>query len=153
MGTARKIPAVIAWGRMFLAIASVLLIVSSLLFAVVWLVRAYVLSANIPALSLRGWPAATSVCILAAFSMLVVAQTNVIGMGKLTAYTGGYWLMTLFYAALAIYSVFHVLLNRDKRAQVKPLVWWHSGAVVAANFVVVAYLGYYGMIGLRFWAY
>ena len=59
----------------------------------------------------------------------------------------------MIYAALAIYSVLHVLLNRDKRTQVKLLVWWHSSAVVAANFVVVAYLGYYGMIGLRFWAY
>ena len=154
IGTLKKISFVTAWGRWLLALASVLLIASSLLFAVVWLVRTYALSAKIPALSIRAWPAATSSCIVAAIVVVVIAQASAFErLGVLSVYSGGYWLLTLVYAAFALWSVANVWLNRDKRAQVTALVWWHSNAVVAANLVVFAYLGYYGMIGLRFWAY
>ncbi len=154
IGTLKKISFVTAWGRWLLALASVLLIASSLLFAVVWLVRTYALSAKIPALSIRAWPAAASFCIVAAIVVVVIAQASAFErLGVLSVYSGGYWLLTLVYAAFALWSVANVWLNRDKRAQVTALVWWHSNAVVAANLVVFAYLGYYGMIGLRFWAY
>jgi CubicO group peptidase (beta-lactamase class C family) len=150
-GTLKKIPAVVAWGRLLLALISVLLITSSLLFAVVWLFRRYALATELPVLSVRAWPAATSLCIVAVCVVVMVGQANS-SIGKLTASSAGYWMLTLVYAAFALWSVANVWFNKDKR-KIGRVVWWHSTAVAAANLLVLSYLGYYGMIGLRAWAY
>ncbi len=149
-----RVSGVVAWMRWLTALACVLLIVSSLLFAVVWLVRQHVLSAAIPALSLRAWPAATSLCITAAIGLVMFAQAGSLEkLGTLTIYSGGYWLLTLVYAAFAFWSAANIWLIEDGHTKISLPVRYHSMLVVAANLIVLAYLGYYGMIGFRFWAY
>ena len=54
---------------------------------------------------------------------------------------------------MAIISVALIMQYRPRRREVGVMVWWHSLLVSIALAIVAGYLSYYGLIGIRLWAY
>jgi hypothetical protein len=73
-------------------------------------------------------------------------------LGTLTIYSGGYWLLSIGFAIFCVVTVIHAWRYAPQRAINGKASWWHAQLVTAANVIVLTYLSYYGMIGLRFWA-
>ena len=153
VGSLKKVPAVIAWARLLLAVLSVLLIVSSVLFILVWLPR-QLLGTRSGMLSLWICPAIASTSIVAALVALQLGQSVAVErLGTFSIYSGAYWLFSWCFAAATLYATWNLLRLHSHRHEVNRLNWWYSLSVTAACLLVLGYLGYYGMIGLRTWAY
>ncbi len=153
MSTHIKIPGTLAWFRWVLAILSILLIISSILFALIWLPRKFFFSADIHYVSFRAWPALASTSFMASAIIVILTGLGdaIERLGKLTLWSGGYWILTWVFAGCCLISL--VMLWRHHGRDISSALRWYTIAVTCANTIVLAYLGYFGFIGLRFWAY
>jgi hypothetical protein len=68
-------------------------------------------------------------------------------MGNLTVWSGGVFVLTIFFAVASVASLVSVWRAQEVRKWVKR----YSAAVSVALVVATAYLGYWGVIGLRTW--
>jgi hypothetical protein len=150
--TYRRVPAWSAWSRWLLAAASTLLMLSALAYAIFWVPLSVVRRRTTDHLALRLIPLAAVLCLL--IGSALVAHNwifeRVHRLGQLTLWSASVAALTWLFAILTLLSVWHVWRTRAQRHG-HIGVWWHAALVSAANVIALAYLSWWGIIGIRFW--
>jgi CubicO group peptidase (beta-lactamase class C family) len=150
MGTTMKrIPAWLAILEAGLTIFVLLSLVSIVLYAPFWLLGGLSRKRRRPAeRGMRMWP------LIAVLSLIVAGvifnEGSIDSLGNLSAVSAGICAATISFAGSAIASA--IALWRGRSQAVRRYVYRFSIAVTAALLIAAAYLGYWGMIGLRTWA-
>lgn len=150
--TLRRAPSAGVIAQIALAGATVALMLSAPLFALVWIPRwLFGRLRHAPHLRARALTLATVVSILGAFSLIALAGEDVIGrFGRPTPWALAFCGLTVLFAVLAPCGLWLAL--RVPVGGTNRVARWHSILVSAANVLGAAYLGYWGIIGLRTWS-
>lgn len=130
--------------------AALILMASSFLFALVWAIRLVAgQMKGVRHWSLRILPLAAS----AAFACMSGSVVNIqpIELGTPNAKTVVFFLSSLSFALLSIAALLQAM--RSYRWDVNRWMRWHSTAVAGACFCTTLFFMYWGLIGLRFWAF
>ena len=85
------------------------------------------------------------------FGGLKVGDQTVLELGKMTIPNVVFYLSTLLFAALSIINLF--ITYRSFYKPVKTAARIYAVVLAAACFGMTLYLGYWGLIGLKLWAY
>jgi CubicO group peptidase (beta-lactamase class C family) len=129
-----------------------LFIATSLIFFPVWLVRR--MRGKIPpgpAIRIRLWPLLASVSVVAIVGLFMLGMNDVfVRLGAPTFFSIGIMLASLAYAAFAVLGIHTAYWHRN--TAMNRGTWWHSSLASLVNVIVLFYLLYYGVIGLRTWA-
>ncbi len=151
--TWKRVPAALLWGQLGLAAASLLTMVTAPLFALVWIPRRlFGKLKGAPHLSARVWPLLAVILFFLFLLVFGLAFGDPIPrLGRITVHSVGQYVLGIAFAAAAVWSL--VAVFRARRAEINRAAWWHSAAVACSAGVVGGYLLYWGMIGLRTWAY
>jgi CubicO group peptidase (beta-lactamase class C family) len=151
-GNARQVPGWWIYGQLAVAAAVLTLMVSSLLFAFIWLpARVFGRFSELPV-------QATLVSLLAVLSLLggvllpfVLNPDMITDFGNRTARSMTVFLGTIAFAALSFYGL--IAAWRSWTSDGPRAARLHALLVAAACVIAVLYLGGHGLIGLRTWAY
>jgi hypothetical protein len=153
-GNYRPIPAWLFWLQGATVIVCLLLMVSSVLFALVWVPRKlFGRLQGVKHLSVRALPLLAVLCLVGVFVLIAASLEATLlfsRFGTMTAWSVGLWALTWLFACAAILGL--VQAFRARHLGVRQSVRVHALLVSAANVVVLAYLAYWGIIGLRSWA-
>lgn len=145
-----KTNVVFAYGPLLLAAVSLLCMLSSLLFAPVWLLRlAAGKMRKVQHWSVRILPLAASGAFL--LMLLGLAGPEPIALGRINVYTVDVFLSSLGFAGLSIAALLQAL--RAMQWKLNPWLRWHSLLVSTACFGMTLFLMYWGLIGLRMWSF
>ena len=103
-------------------------------------------------MSVRLLPLAAVICLVAACGLLLASIRNnpVERLGNPTVWSVGFCVLTWLFALTTVAGLVQTL--RARRWEVRLWVRRHALLVSVGNVVVLAYLAYWGIIGLRFWA-
>lgn len=147
------LPKVSPWvprARIGFLLLSIVLMLSSLLFAPIWLLRKTLgKMKDVRHLKVRVVPL---LAVLSFLGFIFLLQTTpLVELGARTARTGAVWLLTWAFALLSIGGL--VVSLHSFTLQVNRFVRIHSLLVSLACSGVVLYLTYWGIIGLRTWAW
>jgi len=127
-------------------------IATSILFFPVWLVRR--VRGKIPpgpAIRVRLWPLLAGVSILALVGLFMLGMNDVFArLGAPTAFSIGIMLASMAFAVFAVMGANSAY--QERRAAMNRGTWWHSGLASLVHLIVLFYLLFYGVIGLRTWA-
>lgn len=130
--------------------ASALLMGSAALFALVWIPRRlFGRMKGVERLSVRAVPLAAVAALVA--GPFVLRRSPMLQWGTANVYTVAFFILTLVFPMLSALGL--VLALRSRAANVRRGVRAHALLVSAANCVVALYLAWWGVIGLRTWAY
>ena len=148
--TLRKIPGWLAISQIFIMFASLFLMISSILFALVWIPRkvfgrmrdvSYILGRFIPLLS---------ILFLVAFVLLLIFKGDDIQLlGNVTWLSISLFLLSILFALTAFWG-FLLAIRAPKT--LRKSVAFHNLLVSSANTIVALYLLYWGIIGIRTWS-
>jgi CubicO group peptidase (beta-lactamase class C family) len=149
-GNLRPISAVSAWGRWIAAGLSLLLLASTLLFALYWIpAKGLGRLGNRESIHLRLWPLVATLALAgAALALAWSFEDPIRRLGTPTVYSIGYAGLTLTYGLAVLASLW--LLMRSK-ARAHWGTWTYHAFVVGAETLVLVYLAAHGLIGHRFW--
>ncbi len=153
VGNYGSISAAGVWLRWIVSILSIALMASAVAFALVWVPRKMLgRLRKARHLSVRAFPLIAVLSLAAAFGVLMLSMDDpLMKLGRPTALSVGFFLLTLVFAAAALAGLVQAV--RARKWEVHRGVWLHALLVSLANTVVFLYLGYGGVIGLRPWAY
>jgi CubicO group peptidase (beta-lactamase class C family) len=150
--TYRRIPAWMPCLEFSVIAAALLLMVSSVVFAMVWVPRKIFGDLrSVGYLRVRAMPALAAISFLCAFVLVILASGGPIDrLGRPTFWSVGIFLSTIAFAAFAAIGL--ALAVRFRRRGIARLVWWHAFVASAVMTVVAIYLAYWGVVGWRPWA-
>ena len=153
-GNYRAISAWLVWIQWLLAAVSLALMFSSVLFALVWVPRKlFRRMKGVPYLSIRIFPLFSILCLAGAFGLVVLASLDVDAffarLGKMTIWSVAVSALTLLFAVGAVGGL--VQIFRARKWPIRRLIYIHALLVALANVIVLLYLAYWGIIGLRTW--
>jgi CubicO group peptidase (beta-lactamase class C family) len=148
--TYRPASAILAWLEVALGAVSLLVMATAPLFALVWVPRwAFGRLRGSASVRLRTAPLVSVLLLAAALALPVMSKDDLIRrFGNPTPWSIGFAALTAAFAAAAFVGV---LVGLRVPKGVDRRVARHSQAVAAAAALVAAYLGYWGIIGLRSW--
>jgi CubicO group peptidase (beta-lactamase class C family) len=158
--TLKKVSAFRIWAQVAGAALISLLVLSSLLFAPVWICRMLRGKLrNAGPLSVRVVPLVASV-LLVAFDFLIAvgfrglitgrSVDDLLILGAPSLLTVSIWLTSMAFPAAVASSLY--VVHRHRRTAMSRWAYWHSAAVATALLAVAIYYGCWGLIGLRLWA-
>jgi CubicO group peptidase (beta-lactamase class C family) len=145
-----KTNAVSAYGPLLLVGVACLLMLSTVAFAPVWVVRKFMgRMHDVRHWSVRLLPLAAT----AAFGLMLMSLMNLqpIQLGTANVHTVGLFLSSLFFALLSAGALAQSL--RAWRWHINPWLRWHSLSAALACFGLTLFLSYWGLIGLRMWSF
>jgi CubicO group peptidase (beta-lactamase class C family) len=149
--TFKKISALRVWGQFGAVAATLLLMLTSFLFALVWVPRKlFGKLRNAGPLSVRVIPLFSAV-LLIAFLVLFgthLGDAQTLGIPNLLSI--GIMLLSIAFPLTAAAGLY--IAYRKRSAAMNRVVYWHSVLVAAAMTGVAVYLGCWDLIGLRLWA-
>jgi hypothetical protein len=150
--TLLPVPAWRVFSELGLGAASLLLLLSAPLFALVWLPRKLLgRMADVPHLEARVWPLLSSLCFFGAAAIFVLGLDDPFRrLAHPTAWSIGYVVLSLAFAGTA--AIGAVVAARAPIAAQNRWAAWHSRLVAAAAVLVSGYLAFFGLVGLRTWA-
>lgn len=135
---------------LLLALASLALMLSSLVYLPVWLLRTkFGALKGRPALAARAWPVAASA--LFAFTILAATRLELSLLDSVNAVT-----LAIFAGGIAFVTASAVaacVVIRHWRARIHPVARWHSLLVALACVAVSLYLVYWRLVPLALWAW
>lgn len=132
------------------ACLALLLMLSSIAFAPVWLLRRkFGALKRAPALSARVWPLAASVLFM--LTMLCALRLELSLLDSVNPVTMGIFAGGLAFALTSLFALYRVM--RTWHAGIHPLARWHSLCVALACVAVTLYLVYWKLVPLRLWAW
>ena len=100
---------------------------------------------------MRLLPAATVLSFLGFLAVVFAClEDPMVLLARPTMWSVGACLLTYLYAVLTIVCAFLVVVSRQWN--ISAWIWWHACLVSTANGLVVLYLTYWGIIGVRTWA-
>lgn len=148
----RRIPDWQFWSQILLLLYSVLMILSAIGFALIWLPRKTLgYMRGVGHLSVRIVPLAASLSFLGIFAVIFITLEDPINaLAWPTIWSIGICALTWLLAILTPLGLINLM--RARRAEINRWVWWHSLLVTVANSIVLIYLVYWGVIGIRTWA-
>ena len=151
MSTMKRIPAWIALLEIAATTFVLLSMASILAYAPFWILGGISKQGRRPAeRGMRAWPFAAVLSSIAMISILIACREDLISrLGNLTVWSGALCLASIMFAAAAIASALCVW--RSPVREVRRSVRAYSMAVTVALLIAVAYLAYWGIIGLRTW--
>jgi hypothetical protein len=149
--TFKKVSALRIWGQFGAIAATVLFMLSSFLFALVWVPRKlFGKLRNAGPLSVRVIPLFSAV-LLIAFLVLFgthIGDAQTLGVPNLLSI--GIMLLSIAFPLTAAAGLY--IAYRKRSAAMNRVAYWHSVLVAATMTGVAVYLGCWGLIGLRLWA-
>ncbi len=153
-GNFRLIPGWLAWTEWLLTALSLLLMLSSILFALIWVPRKlFRRMQGVPGMSIRVIPLLSIFCLAGAFALLILPSSDADALfahfGKLTVWSIGVCALTWLFAVGAVAGL--VQIFRARNWPIRRGVYIHALLVSLANVIVLSYLAYWGIIGLRTW--
>jgi CubicO group peptidase (beta-lactamase class C family) len=153
VGNYGSIPAARVWLRWIVSVLSLALMASAVAFALLWVPRKLLgRLRNTGHLSVRAFPLIAVLAIAGAFGVLMLSMDDpLVKLGRPTVLSVGFFLLTLVFAAAALAGLVQAV--RARKWEIHRGVWLHALFVSLANTVVVLYLSYWGVIGLRPWGY
>jgi CubicO group peptidase (beta-lactamase class C family) len=129
-------------------IASLMLMVSAVVFALVWIPRNFFgHMKGTRHLSIRLVPLISIICL--GLGVIIYFHPYEGAAAHLTVWSASLFLLTLASALAAILGLLQFFFV--PRKEVNAFIWWHSLLVTIANLIVVGYLDYWGIIGIRTW--
>jgi CubicO group peptidase (beta-lactamase class C family) len=144
----REVPGALVWGQAIAGSLCILLMASSLLYALWWVPR-WLLKAQRPrSLSALLWPLVAALC-LAGIAFIFAANPGtgaIWRLGNLTAWSGALFLFTTLLPLASVAGLMAAL-----RARRKGRPWRYSLLCSLAGAVISAYLGYWGFLAVRTW--
>jgi CubicO group peptidase (beta-lactamase class C family) len=148
--TFRKIPAPLAILQILLSALIVLLMVSSVLFALIWIPRKlFGRMRGVTDLHIRFIPFLSVLCLIAFVLLITFEGDDIMLLGRITWLSVSLFLLTILFALFSFWG-FVLALRAPKTLRRSVAI--HSLLVAAANMIVALYLLYWGIIGLRTWA-
>jgi hypothetical protein len=152
-GNYRPVPAWCVWAEGSVAVVCAVLMLSAVLFALVWVPR-WLLGRlrGVRGLSVRVLPLLAVLWLVGAFTLLAVsAEPPQVfeRFGRLTPWSAGLCALTWLFALTAMIGLLQAL--RGRRLGVSRAVRRHALLVATANTLAAAYLAFWGIIGLRTW--
>ena len=152
MTTFRRIPAWLALSEILLTAFVVFSILAILIYAPFWILGGLSKRRRRPAeRAMRLWPLLAVLSLVAFVVIFIVCSDDIIGrMGNLTVWSAALCVTTIAFAAATVLGT--LALVRAPREGVRPGARRFSKLVTVALLIAAAYLGYWGMIGLRTWA-
>jgi CubicO group peptidase (beta-lactamase class C family) len=150
--TFRPVSAGIVWMEYSLGAASLALMGSALLFALVWIPRKLLgRMPGVPYLSIRWVPLLSILCLGGSVALFAASGGDMIQrFGKPTIWSIGFCVLTLGFALGSVAGL--TLALRARGSNLRRPVYVHAVAVSLANTAVAVYLAYWGVIGYRSWA-
>ena len=150
-GNFRMVPTWQVWLRWGTAIGSLLLMLSSLLFALVWIPRRLLRKIKVQHLSVRVLPLLPILCLFAVAALFMSCEDMIMiqQFGNATFRSVSVWLLSYLLVLISLAGLAQVI--RTRRWSVNQGVRVHALLVSLANVVVSLYLIYWGIIGLRTW--
>jgi CubicO group peptidase (beta-lactamase class C family) len=150
--TYKKVSAWRVWGEVFGMLATSSLMLSSPIFALVWGTRKLLDKLpNAGPLSVRAMPLLSTLFLGAFWGLIVFNRENLWALGNCSVASAGIMLSSIAFALTAAASLYWVA--RHRHAPMNRIAYWHSVLVAVAVSSVAAYMSYWGIIGLRLWAY
>jgi CubicO group peptidase (beta-lactamase class C family) len=153
MGTTMKrVPTWLAILKIALTVFVLLSILSILIYAPFWLLAGLSAKRRRPSeRALRVWPLLAVLSVLAfVFTFILCSDDLITRLGNLTMWSVLIFLWTIAFAFAVLASA--VAVWRAPAEGVRPAVRRFSTIVTVALLIALAYLAYWGMIGLRTWA-
>jgi CubicO group peptidase (beta-lactamase class C family) len=150
-GTFKKVSALRVWGQRVGVGLTILLMLSSPLFAVVRIARK--LFGKLPdagPLSVRRMPLLSTISFGLMFGLFAMKLGESWTLGTCSWVTMGIMLSSIAFPLLAAASLY--VVYRERRTPMNRFAYWHSVLVAMAVSGVAIYMGYWGLIGLRLWA-
>ena len=150
--TLKRIPTGLAILEIALTVFVVLSILSILLYAPFWILGGLSKKRRRPAeRALRIWPLLAVLSLVVFVIIFIVCSDDLITrMGNLTVWSGLIFLTTIAFAVASVASA--IAVWRAPAEGVRSGVRRHSIIVTLALLIALAYLAYWGLIGLRTWA-
>jgi len=137
-----------AYLPMLLFFAALILMLTSLPFALVWGFRKLIgHMSGVGHWSVRVLPLLASLALFCMLGSLI--DVAPIELGVANAKTVLFFIFSLLFAGLSIAAMVQAV--RSYKWDLNPWLRWHSTAVSAACFAMTLFLGYWGLIGLRLW--
>ncbi len=149
----RRIPAVLVWATIGIGALCLMMLASTLLYAIWWIPRRFVKRKRLPDLALRVWPLAAALSLGGIAALLKFASwTNlsaIVALGTPTGYSVALFALSLVFPAAALASLIAALRRPPDYVSVKQRAYSLLCAVSAC--VIAAYLGYFGLLGAPTW--
>jgi CubicO group peptidase (beta-lactamase class C family) len=150
LGCARRIDPVWPVTRLVLIGSAMILMATSILFAIIWIPRKVLgRMKGVKHLSVRVFPLLAVLSLLAMLLPLIILNPSTLTLARLNVTTGTIFLASLAFPILAVVSLvvairsFGFDMNRGARL--------HSTLVAVSCVALTWYLAYWGMIGLLAW--
>ena len=152
MTTFKHVPTSLALLEIVLTMFVILSTISILIYAPFWVLGGLSKARRRPAeRAMRLWPLLAVLSLLAFVAIFIACSDDLIGrLGNMTIWSSALWLTTIAFAGATVLSA--IAVSRAPVEGVRRGVRRFSGIVTAGLLVLAAYLGYWGMIGLRTWA-
>jgi CubicO group peptidase (beta-lactamase class C family) len=128
-----------------------LAVLSILLYAPFWILGGLSKKRRRPVeRAIRLWPLIAVLSLVTFGGLLMLASNDPFArLGNMTVWSFGLFLTTAAYGVGSLASA--VALGRATKQEVRRSVGWHSIAATAPLLIAVAYLAYWGVIGIRTW--
>ena len=147
----RKISPIWPATRLILLVGAVLTMATSIGFALIWIPRRlFGRMKGVRYLAVRIVPLLASLTFLATIVLWIRGGGSTFAIATPSPFAVSICLLTILFAILSAAGI--VLAIRSFNYPMNRAARLHSLAVAFACFGWTAYLGYWGMIGLRFWA-
>jgi hypothetical protein len=147
-----KVPAWRAWAGTVVSLSSVLLMLSAVAFALIWVPRRFFGKLKGKSgIGVRAWPLLTVLLLVASFSFLATAGPDPTELGRPTLASVGFSVATVLFLFAACFGLYVVWNARA--LPINRVAYWHSASVATANACVAGYLLYWGIIGVRLWSF
>jgi CubicO group peptidase (beta-lactamase class C family) len=147
--TLKRVPTGLAVTEIVLTVFVAVAMVSVVLYAPFWMLGGLIRRRRRPQeRAMRWWPLIAVLSLVGVVALIAVSGPDIITrMGEFTVWSGGVFVLTLVFAVASIASAWSVWRGQEARKWVKR----YSAAVALALVIATAYLGYWGLIGLRTW--
>jgi len=147
----RLIPAWEAYAEIGGGLLVMLLLASTVVFALYWIPALLIRRRSQPHMSVRALPLLASLTLAAASTVFVRAASDAIHrLGAVTPWSVSVFLLTILFAVLSLAALIQAW--RARRWEIRRGVWIHSLLAGAACTAMAIYLASWGIIGLRTWA-
>lgn len=147
----KRISVVQAYGPLILGALWLLLMATSIFFALIWPVRYW--RGKIPGganIRVRVWPLLASLFFLLVFLLITFWGNSLNLLGTVSFVSLGIMISTIGFALATAWSV--VCIIKERHAPMKKRIYWYSAILTCLHLIVTIYFLWNGVIGIQTWA-